>query len=722
MHHRRATIFAVSAFLALCAARAQAAPGNLTLDANSPVQLRADSLQYFPEERKVAAQGNVEIIHGERILLAEQIIYDQNTNTVIAPGKVTLMEPSGDVFFAQDVRLKDDLQAGVIQNFRVRLSNNSLVAARQAVRPNPTTTDLSYAVYSPCKLCAEDPTKAPLWQIKARKVRIDEAKEKMSYKDARMEVYGVPVMYTPYFSHPTPDARRKSGFLAPSYSSISTLGFMVEAPYYWNIAPEMDATITPIYTSKEGPVLSGAFRHLTQNGAYQLRGSMTNPDKRDDLGNPTDGQELRGHIEGAGNFNLENDWSWGFYGKRASDDTYLRRYRFGDEDLLTSSLYAEQIRNRNYLGVRGITFQGLNQQDDPSRTPLVLPLADAHYEMPYGPKGARFTLDSNMMSVYRSVGPKSRRISLDGGYTIPHIFDNGQVLELSAALRGDAYHVGDVESLEDPTFENGETGRAIPSLSLEWSYPLVRQATSSTIVIEPVAAFVLSPYGGNPDKIPNEDSQYIEISDTNLMEEHKFTGLDRVESGPRFNYGVRGSADVGKTALSFLVGQSYRVKEDHQFALDSGLDDNASNIVGRTQVSYDDWFDILYRFRLDEADLDIGRSEVLSRFTLDRLSFGLNYAYFDAKEETSSNPSGQDFNEISSDGTFRLTNTWSLQGYTRRDLGDDGGLISAAGGLLYEDECFRLSTLFGRDYTRDRDIEPSTFFTVRVYLASINTK
>lgn len=689
-------------------------------DAEAPAVLQADRMDYDPNTARVTAEGNVEIQQGDRILLADRLVYDQKGNAVYATGDIALMEPTGQVYFAKNVALKDDLKEGVIQQFRARFADNSMLAAAEAKRTSGTVTELKRAVYSACSLCPERPNKAPLWQIKADKVRVDEAEQKVTYNDASIELFGVPVIYTPYLSHATPGADNKSGFLPPSYGTVNTLGATVQVPYYVAIEPYMDATIAPIFTSDEGTVMTGEFRHLTENGKYELSGSITNPQKRDDMGNRIAGHETRGHIEGSGRFALENNWAWGFEGKRATDDTYLRRYKFGYEDSLTSTAYINQVRGRNFIGARGLTFQGLNADDDPATTPFILPLTQTHFETKPGYLGSRFMLDTNTMVLYRSEGTQSRRITMDGGYVLPIITRSGHILTFGTHVRGDVYSVENAVTGTNAS-DDGAYGRLIPEATAEWSYPLIRRLQNGgNVTVEPIATVAVSPNGMNPDEIPNEDSQNFELNDLNLFSANKFAGQDRVETGPRANYGVRTSYNTGRQNYSVMLGQSYRLKSDNSLQGDSGLENDLSNYVGRLEASDSKYYDAYYSFRLDNDDYEFARSEIGMLLTLDPFSIGADYIFLNG-DSTAARL--DDREEVLSYASYTINDQWSLTGSARRGLGQDeanAGLISSGIGLYFQNECLGISTIFNREYTRDRDIEPSTSVVMQISLKNLN--
>ncbi len=226
-----ASILSVSISLGAAAANQNTEFNSLTK--KEEVFIEAAQLDYDYENSLVIAQGKVEVMKGQYVLFADQIVYNQNDNTVTANGNVVAVGADNLAIFSDSFTLADDLKNGVITYFRARLDDGSLLAAAEAKRINASKIELTKAVYSPCPVCTvENPEDAPnaadpQWQLKADKVTVDDIKETVSYEDAYLEVYGTPVIYTPYFSHPTPNAKKKSGFLAPNGGSDANLGLML---------------------------------------------------------------------------------------------------------------------------------------------------------------------------------------------------------------------------------------------------------------------------------------------------------------------------------------------------------------------------------------------------------------------------------------------------------------------------------------------------------------
>jgi len=687
-------------------------------EAHKNVVMSADALTYDESRGVVSASGNVEISQGHRVLIADRVIYNESQDMMTATGNVTLLEPSGEVLFADYLELSDEMRDGVMRNIRLLLDADTRVAANSARRSGGNRTEMSKAVFSPCKLCPHHPEDAPLWQIKAVRIVHDQEARDIAYYDAWLELFGVPVLYAPYFDHPDPTVKRRSGFLAPTYGSSSRLGILLTTPYYWNIAPYRDATIKPKFTTEEDVVLGTEYRERTQTGEYSVDASIAFGDERDDDGAETGSSGFRGHLFSAAHFQLDPVWNYGYEFERASDDTYLSFYRVNFQDTLTTRPFVEGINGRNYASGNAYFFQGLEIDDEQDQIPFVLPLLDFNHRSEPGSFGAFYGIDANFMSLHRLDGADSRRISLKGGWHLPHIGRSGSIYRLSATLRGDAYHVNNVDlaGTARTTNARGFTGRLRPELIAEWRLPLVRGTGGIRQLVEPIVQGILSPYGGNPGEIPNEDSQDFEFDDTKLFSNNRFTGFDRVESGPRINYGLRfGFFGAGGERTQGMIGQSARVKQDDTFNQGSGLEENFSDYVGRIRISPGKIFDLAYRFRLARDNFAARRNEI--DFSAGPKAFRVNIGYALLEEQIPETDTTTFANreEIVASAETRITEFWRFGAGTRRDLTGSGGTINWNGALTYEDECLLFATRVIKNFTRNRDVQPETslLFTIQ---------
>ena len=690
---------------------------------DTPILLKAEKVSYDRDNEIVTASGNVEISRDDRVLLADKIIYDQRKDSITASGNISLIEPNGDVIFASTMELSGDLKDAVAEGLSMLLKDGSRLASSGGRRSDANIIELRNAVYSPCDLCRDDPTNPPLWQVKAVKVVHDRENQTLEYTDAWLELWGVPIAYTPYFSHPDPTVKRRSGFLTPSIGGSSDLGLVTRTPYFFDIAPDRDATITPIYTAESGPALAGEYRHRLMDGELEVRASIANNDSGG-FGTEKGEYGIRGHLAARGRFDLDDTWRTGFDVNRASDDTYMRRYGFSSDNTLidsnnslTTRLFTEGFRGRNYFAVNAYAFQGLDEGDDAGNTPFVLPMIDFNHVGEPDRYGGRTSLDVNFLALTRTGGSDTRRLSLKGGWQVPFLGPGGGAYTLSTSLRGDAYHVDSlVRSGQDTPF-SGFAGRIRPEASLEWRQPLVRRESSSVYqLIEPSASLIVSPYGGNSDKIPNEDSRDVEFDENNLLKANRFAGLDRIEGGPRFNYGLKWGVFGAKGGNSTVfLGQSYRLRSDSTFAKGSGLEDNFSDIVGKVNISPSNSLNLLYRTRLNKENLEARRNEVSLTVGRPALSFQGTYAFFDRQE-------GSEFGgreELSLSFKSQLTRNWRGTLSSLTDLDNDGGLRSVRMNLTYENECFQFSSDISRTFFEDRDLKPTDAIFFRVLFKTL---
>lgn len=681
--------------------------------------ISADEITYDDTLNSVFATGNVEVAYGERIMLADNVRYNRNEDSVVASGNIVLLEPSGEVVFAEYVELKDELRSGVIENIRILLSDDSRFAANGARRIDGRKTIMRKAVYSPCAVCAENSDRPPLWQLKASTIIHDQEEKNIAYTNAWLELFGIPVFYIPYLTHPDPTVDRRSGLLAPRIGSSRVFGGFVRMPLFLAFTDSIDMTVEPIVTAREPPILALEYRQRFNSGLVEFSGSGTKADRETgDVDNPTIEQDVtRGHLFAEGLFSINDNWRTGFDYGRASDPTYLDRYDFfGDfGETLESRAFVEGFHGRTYSAGNIFGYQDL-RITDAEEEPLILPSLDQNYLTEADSLGGRWSLDTNFRSTMRDDGPNTRRLSLKGGYAIPFVSDYGLVTTVSTSLQADGYHMDRV--LVDGQSENNVVaGRAVPRAAIEMRYPFVRGTEGIRQVIEPVVALIAAPNNGNPVEIPQEDSVVVELDDTNLFSEDQIPGLDRVDTGQRAVYGLKAGlyGEHGGRMAGFF-GQSYRLDNDDRDADTSDLRNGKSDFVGRLQISPDKYMDLLYRFRLAEHDFNLLRGE--TSVAIGPPSFRLtgDHVYIAAEASNGLYP---DREEVNADLSSQLTDYWSIGLNTRRDLTSDGGPLEHGARITYEDECFRLAVKFKRDFTSSLDVEEETVFSVEIVFKNL---
>ena len=681
-----------------------------------PVRMSADEMSFDRERGIVTATGNVVISSDERTLVSDTVSYDQNANVVTATGKVTLIEPGGEKIFGDTMQISGDLKDAVVHNFGLIMADRSRIAGAGARRSQGIVTEMHKTVYSPCNLCADTPERPPLWQLKAVKVIHDKNEQIVEYRDAWLEVFGVPVAYTPYFRHPDPTVKRQTGFLFPTYGSSSDLGLRLETPFFWNISPYEDMTVRPIILSEKTPVLDLEYRRRFMNGVIDLRSSVTDKSSDDDDFSTEDGSfGVRGHIDSEGRFNIDDTWRWGFDVKRASDDTYMRRYGFASPQSLNSQLFIEGFRKRNYFSANAYAFQGLEVSDEQDQIPIILPLVDFSHVGNRDKLGGRTKLGVNFLALSRKEGTDTRRLSVRPNWERPFADTLGGLYNLSFELNADLYHVNSLARTGNKGKFSGVSGRLVPLAVFDWRMPFIRSEQNIYQIFEPIASVIWSQNGGNPDNIPNEDSTELEFDETNLFSTNRFSGLDRVEGGVRLNYGLKWVVSSHESGSSrFFLGQTYRPRTDGTFPIGSGLEDNFSDIVGRVDISPGSHLNLGYRTRFSTNNFSPRRNEVEMTAGIPAFLVNANYVFLERQQD--SEFVGRE--ELTASANSQINRFWRIGANARRDM--EANQIRAAGvSLIYENECVVFTTNLTRTFFEDRDLKPTDAFTFNVILKTI---
>ncbi|MBK8175021.1 MAG: LPS-assembly protein LptD [Rhodospirillales bacterium] len=695
-------ILAVGLFTAVGLATAAPSPAAAIepFAMNQAVEFQADELTYDSATKVIHATGNVVAVQNNRRLIADSMTYDELNNRVTADGHATLFEPSGEVIHAQTFDVTADLKNGIIEDMRAVLADGSRVTAKHGERHDGDITTMTDATYTPCLPCAKDPSRTPLWQVRAVKVTHDQEDKIVEFSHSWLDFSGVPVFYIPYFYQPDPTVKRKSGLLIPSFGETSDLGFVAKIPYFAVLSDQQDLTITPWLTTQEGPVLEMRYRQALQHGTIDFDGSGTYD---------TD-QRARGHVMGEARYDIDDTWRGGLDVQRATDRTYLRRYNFNSQRTLTTRLFAEDfIGNNDYFTGNAIAFQDLDQDIEQSDVPYVAPWLDYYHSGDMDRFGGYTDLHLDAAALTRETGTDTRRMSARAQWQRPFVGPIGDLMTVSTAIWGDGYNVNDQTTSERDNDFNGFSGRVFPQASAQWRLPLVREGSIQQ-VIEPIGELVLAPNFGNPSRIPNEDSQDFELRDTNLFGFDRLPGIDLVDEGSRVNYGLNWSGtDIDGRRASAFVGQSYSFFDDHTFGPGTGLQDKVSDVVGSLDLVPTPWLDLLYRTRLDHNSLDMRRNELTARFGVDALRLKTTYVRYDGQPQNDLEGSQEAQYALDS----QLTRYWSGRIYGITDI-DAESQREIGLRAVYEDDCFVFSADIARQNFKDKDVEPSNVIFFRV--------
>ncbi len=704
-------------------------------DKTQPLYLQGDQLIYDNNSNSVVARGNVEIYYSNYILTADEVVYDQGAQTLTAVGNVVLKEPNGNVVRADRYTLTDDFRDGFVQSLSVVSKDDTRIAAERATRREGNVTEFINGKFTPCKSTGDMP---PLWCISAARVIHDKEATTIAYHDAQFELFGQPIVYVPYFEHADPSVKRKTGLLPPGFGvSSNNLGFFVEMPYYFALAPNYDFLFNPMYTAKQGVVWQGEWRHRLANGMYTIKFSGLDQDWRD-LPAPTDpnrdNRDLdgwRGSIETKGKFSLGSWWNLGWDATFESDDTYRRFYKL-DGVLLTdrvNEIYLEGISDRNYLGIKLYQFGGLSYQDTDSSESLVHPIIDHNYVFASPVLGGELKWNTNALSFSRNGDFKDTlnapiSVSQELTRAVTEVKWRRQLTDAIgitytpfAHLRGDAYSYAGYNQASTTVDESTNFVRGLAAGGATISYPWVANSSLGNHVIEPIGQIVVRQAHVQQNQLPVEDARSLIFDDTTLFEIDKFSGYDRVETGTRANVGVQYTFTHSNGGYAKLIaGQSFHLAGENAYAnpgIDfdgrtfynpySGLETDRSDYVLGAYLAPSNVFRFISQSRFDQDDFALRRADLAGQFSLGPVLAQATYTY------STLDPQQRDDNQQDISGALglQLSENWSVLATMRYDIDNSQRLMDTFQ-IKYSDECFVLTATYQETFIRDpsRDLEP----------------
>jgi len=304
----------------------------------------------------------------------------------------------------------------------------------------------------------------------------------------------------------------------------------------------------------------------------------------------------------------------------------------------------------------------------------------------------------------------------------------GQEVTVTALLRGDVYHSDQNDLSRTALYRGipGWQGRGIAIGAIDVKWPLVGELFGGTQVFTPRVQLVASPPIRNL-AIPNEDARAIDLEDSNLFALNRFPGYDRVEDGVRITYGIDWSLDRPGWRVRSTVGQSYRFSDKATLFPDgTGLSQQWSDFVGRTEIRYRDFISLTHRFRVDKDNLAIRRNEIDLTVGSDRSYVEVGYLRLNRNIDLSFEDL-QNREELRTAARVAFARYWSVFGSAVVNLTDkredptqnSNGFkpLRTRVGVSYSDDCLEFGLTWRRDYVTIADSKQGNafqlFFTLK---------
>lgn len=674
------------------------------------IDFEAEQLSYNNETDTVTARGNVILRSEDRSVRADAVTWDRKAGTIIATGNIRLVDEAGNQLFTDQVELSETFEAGAMSELLIALRAGGRLAARSAERGEDGIALLTDAAYTACAVSnAEGCAKNPSWRITADRVTFDQKNQRVRFTGAMLELFGARILPLPGLALRT-DGRAESGFLVPDFRVSQVNGLEVSGEYYWRLADNRDLTLGAYVFSGVAPMASAKWRHLTGKGAYQITGYLTASDRLTDFtGGQSFQNQLRGYVESNGRFQFSPEWSLTGSIRLASDRTFLRRYDLSRDDRLRSTINLERITDNSYFSLAGWATQTLRINAQQGQIPLALPALDYRQIVADPLLGGEVEFQVNSLALLRNDGQDTQRAFAGAKWDLRRLTGLGQVVTLTALVRGDIYNTSNILATATPSYRGTEgwTSRGIATAALDIEWPFVGEAFGGTQVLKPRVQLVVSPRLRNLD-VPNEDARAIDLEDSNLFALNRFPGYDRVEDGTRVTWGVDWELQRPGWRISSTIGQSYRFNDPSEqiFPTGTGLSERVSDFVGRTQVRFRDFVSFTHRFRLDKDNFAVRRNEIDA--TIGSRRNYLEVGYLRLNRDIQTVEDLRDREELRAAARIAMGRKWSVFGSGVFNLTDreedpvfqnDGFQpIRTRLGVAYADDCIEFGATWRRDF------------------------
>ena len=534
---------------------------------DAPVYLDADRLSGKQNDQIEAVGNAVMTKDGDRVS-ADRMLYDQESGDVEGFGSV-LLEQKGDTMSGPYMKMNMDSYAGFMEQpqYFIKQTGGHGDADMAHIQDKLHYT-LDNASYTTCRADQED------WHVKMNSLEIDRADQTGIAHSAWIEFMDVPILYSPYMDFPLGNQRR-SGFLSPIFGGTTNSGSEFALPYYWNIAPNYDATFMPRILAKRGIQLNNEFRYLNPDYSGMVQADIL-PNDAITGTNRTHfslihNQSFGGGLTGSINYN------------HVSDSNYYTD--LADSVNVTSQVNLLQDAELNYNAgwwnstVRMQQYQTLQNPLAPVAIPYaMLPQVTLNGQKDFG--DLNFTFMGQYADFVHPTAVNGQRLIIQPSISYPLLDAPGYYMTPKLTLNSTQYVMGINNATAIP-----DTTRTLPMFSLDSGMSFEKDMSfmgdSYVNTLEPRAYYLYVPYR-NQDQLPVFDTAQVPLTFPQMFTENRFIGNDRIGDANQITLGLTsrflGQSD-GVEYLKLMVAEIFSFSTPRVNLVAPTVSNNKSDIM-----------------------------------------------------------------------------------------------------------------------------------------------
>ena len=649
-------------------------------DDESPVNFYADTAESV-EQQVFTLRGNAVVLYGAQRLDADSITYNQNDGAVDAQGNLHYSRP-GLLVKGDHGRLFPDEKRGTVYEADYALPDRHGRGEAEEIKLlDAHHQQLDQATYTTCPPGNTD------WLLSARQVDLDTEDGLGVAHHAWMNLKDIPVLYTPYISFPI-DGRRRSGFLIPKIGASQETGLDVSVPYYWNIAPNYDATLMPRVMSERGVMMNAEFRYLSRINSGMLRAEYLPSDNKydnrsrslvsfEDKGHPL--PRLTTHIDASD----------------VSDKDYFRDLGTtlvqSSQSFLKREAEATYHGNRWMLDTRVLNFQTVDPTVAVADRPYMeLPRVRFSAAPAQRLLGLQFNMNSEVTQFDKDKSVTGTRVDMLPQLSLP-IERAAWYLKPSAGVRHTVYQLND-QPAGDPKSPHRTTAIADIDTGMYFDRDLQWGDSTYMQTLEPRLYYLYVPYK-KQDDIPVFDTGNYDFNFWQLFQENRFSGPDRMGDANQLAVALTTRVldpESGAQRLRASLGQLVYFRNLKVTLPDEPVvTDNTSDLIGEFGVAFSREWNAATEIQWDPSASRTNRGDILLQYRADKRQLvNLSYRYRRAT-----------LNQTDVSFLWPLGNAWHLVGRWNYSL-DDSKTLDTLAGFGYESCCWGLQ-LVGRSYVNN---------------------
>lgn len=669
---------------------------------DTPIEYETDGLE-ATRDGQWLLKGDVLIKQGERTLKTRDAHYDRRAQSFSVDEDVEYTDP--DLKVSGTSAQLDQTGGATFEGAKFELPDRNARGSAdhiQVTRDNELK--LNGVRYTTCPVGEED------WVLRASDIDIRQRAGLGFGRGVRLDFKGVPILYTPFISFPVGN-QRKSGFLFPTIGTSTRSGSSLSVPWYWNIAPNYDATFAPTWFSKRGGKLDSELRYLTDFGRGSLNAEYLPDDK--EFG------DARSYLHFADRSDFTDTLRLDVDAANVSDSAWFEDFGLGPEG--TSISYLERTASLTYLTqhwlavLRAQNFQTIDDIGIPPelRPHTLLPQLAVHAGFPDQLAGLEFGLDleaGNFAHNYDDRVATGWRMDVAPEIRLP-LRGAGVYLEPSASWRYTAYRLDDAVL---PGVDDSPT-RSAPVVSVDGGLVFERLSGSRhqrLTTLEPRFMYLYVPYR-NQNDLPVFDTAPADLNLVQLFRTNRYVGTDRLSDANQISIGVTSrllDAQSGKQFISGTIGQAYYFDEPRVTLPGEVLEDpEFSDIIAELDVTaYGDWnVSMGVQWDPDENRSEKGDVRLQYQPEYDRV---MNLGYRFRRDS---------IEQVDGSVAWPIGDKWS--GYARLVYSlEDKKSLDQFAGFEYRSCCWRIRAV-ARRYVSDRTGDTDTSFLLQLELNGLSS-